>query len=68
MKSNNLRMNHKQLQSFFDPIIRFLKENPDLLNKRGDKHEHFRGNTGVITTEKAKRRSDSKATINTKAS
>ncbi|BAR84916.1 uncharacterized protein KNN_04072 [Bacillus thuringiensis serovar tolworthi] len=68
MKSDNLRMNDKHLQSFFDPIVRFLKENPDLLNKRGENHERFRGNTEVITTEKAKKRSDSKATINTKAS
>ncbi len=68
MKSDNLQMNDKQLQRFFDPIIRFLKENPDLLNKGGNKVGHFANNTEVITTEKAKKRSNSKATINTKAS
>lgn len=68
MNSDNLQMNDKQLQSFFDPIIRFLKENPNLLNKKGDKCEQFLGNREVITTEKTKKRSNGKTTINTKAS
>ncbi|TBL15258.1 hypothetical protein EYB35_07195 [Bacillus paranthracis] len=68
MMSDNLHMTDKHLKSFFDPIIRFLKENPNLLNKGSDKDEHSEDNGRVNKVEKAKIRSYTKSTNDSKAS